>query len=216
MSQQFGNRRDFLKFTSIAFAFPIFTGCRGSTLAHKADNDILSEIKKNAITSGDQSWSGAKDAPAGVTWNATLARPNEEGELILISGTVFLADGKTPAPDTLIYLYHTDIYGHYGRGGEHRHGRYRGWMLTDSRGRYEFRTVKPASYPNSTIASHIHMTVTRRDLREDWVDSILFEGDRFITAQERIPRKGGIRAILSMDKGTDGISRGRRDIVLWT
>lgn len=216
MSQQKENRRDFLKGASIALALPLFTGCRNNTLAQQADNEILAEIRRNAITSGDLSWSGARDAPAGVTWNTTLARSNDEGEPILISGNVFLADGKTPAPDTLIYLYHTDIYGYYGRGGEHRHGRYRGWMLTDKRGRYEFRTIKPASYPNSTVASHIHMTVTRRDLREDWVDSILFEGDRFITAQERIPRKGGIRAILSMDKGSDGIARGRRDIVLWT
>ena len=216
MSHQFGNRRDFLKLASTAIALPLLTSCSWNTLAQKADSGTLAEIKKNAITSGDLSWNGARDAPEGVTWKADLPHPGEEGEPILISGTVFLADGKTPAPDTLIYLYHTDIYGYYGRGGEHRHGRYRGWMLTDKRGRYEFRSTKPASYPNSTIASHIHMTVTRQDLREDWVDSILFEGDRFITAQERIPRKGGTRAILSMEKGPDGIARGRRDIVLWS
>ena len=47
------------------------------------------------------------------------------------------ADGKRGAPNVLIYLYHTDIEGYYGRNGEHKHGRYRGWLLTDADGRYE-------------------------------------------------------------------------------
>ncbi|MEO7672867.1 MAG: hypothetical protein ABIU09_02170 [Pyrinomonadaceae bacterium] len=144
-----------------------------------------------------------------------MAPDSDKGERILVSGTVLRPDGKTPAANTLIYLYHTDIYGIYGRNGEHRHGRYRGWMLTDSRGRYEFESIKPASYPNSTIASHIHITLTTESLKEDWVDSILFEGDRFITEQERVVRKGGFDPVLKFVRGSDGISRGVRDIQLW-
>lgn len=64
-------------------------------------------------------------------------------------------------------------------------------MLTDQRGRYEFETIMPASYPDSTIAKHIHMTVTGRNRTEDSIDSILFEGDKFLTAQDRAIRKGG-------------------------
>jgi protocatechuate 3,4-dioxygenase, beta subunit len=135
---------------------------------------------------------------------------------MLISGTVYQPDGKTPAPNTLMYLYHTDIYGHYGKGSEPRHGRYRGWMLTDEKGRYEFSSIRPASYPDSTISAHVHMTITTKDMREDWVDSILFEGDRFITTRERSQiGKGGFNPILNMEKGADGVMRGVRDIQLW-
>ena len=87
-------------------------------------------------------------------------------------------------------------------------------MLTDARGRYELETIMPASYPESTTAKHIHMTVTGAERKEDWIDSILFEGDRFLTASERFPRKGGFNPVLKLVKNADGISRGVRDIRL--
>jgi protocatechuate 3,4-dioxygenase beta subunit len=149
-----------------------------------------------------------------VTWRTKLSGESDKGERILISGTIYKPDGKTAAPNTLIYLYHTDVYGIYGRNGEHRHGRYRGWMLTDSNGRYEFESILPASYPNSTIAKHIHMTVTTENKREDWVDSILFDGDRFLTARDRTITRGGFDPVLKMVKGSDGMLRGVRDIRL--
>ena len=135
---------------------------------------------------------------------------------MIISGKIFQADGKTHAPNILIYLYHTDMYGIYGRRGEHKHGKFRGWLLTDEKGRYEFRSIKPASYPNSTISAHVHMTLTGKDFREDWIDSILFDGDRFITAQERnqAGRRGGFNPILKVEKDSKGILRGVRDIQL--
>ena len=129
--------------------------------------------------------------------------------------TIIKADGTTAAANTLIYLYHTDVYGIYGRAGEHRHGRYRGWMLTDDRGRYEFESILPASYPNSTIAKHIHMTLTTLDHKEESVDSILFDGDKFLTSRDREIGRGGFDPVLKMVKGTDGILRGVRDIRLW-
>jgi hypothetical protein len=59
------------------------------------------------------------------------------------------------------------------------------------------------------------MTLTGRDFEEDWVDSILFEGDRHITAAERKTRRGGFNPIVSLVKSDDGISRAARDIQLW-
>ena len=135
---------------------------------------------------------------------------------MIISGTIFKADGKTVAPNTLVYFYHTDMYGIYGRTGEHKHGKFRGWMLTDARGRYEFRSIRPASYPNSTQSQHVHMTLTGTNFREDWIDSILFEGDRFLTMRERenAGKKGGFNPIVTMEKTSTGIYSARRDIQL--
>ena len=215
MNQQGENRRDFLKRASIAaVAFPFLIGCKTDTLAQKAGNE-LSLIKKNALPVGAEGM-GAIDAPDNVSWKTALAKATDEGEPMIVSGTVFAADGKTPVPNVLIYLYHTDIYGIYGKRGEHKHGKFRSWMLTDANGKYEFRSIKPASYPNTTFAAHVHMTLTGKNFKEDWIDSILFEGDKFITAQERnqAGKKGGFNPILELEKGADGILRGVRDIQL--
>lgn len=220
MNEIIENRRNFLRRISLgAVALPFLANCQWGTFAQKtADNDILGLIKRNADSSG-QNWSGALGVPDSVSWKTLLATDADKGERMVISGTVYAPDGKTPAPNTLIYLYHTDIYGHYGNRdkGEPRHGRYRGWMLTDAKGRYEFTSIRPASYPDSTIAAHVHMTMTTTALRETSVDSILFEGDKFITARERSDvGRGGFNPILKMERGTDGLMRGIRDIQLWS
>jgi protocatechuate 3,4-dioxygenase, beta subunit len=217
-ARQTRDRRSFLKQAALAAsaAFPLLAGCRGDALAQKSESDVLSLIRRNVMPSGTEGM-GAIDAPERVLSRVVLAKDDEPGEPLIVSGTVFQPDGATPAPNILIYIYHTDAEGVYGRRGEHRHGRFRAWLLTDENGRYQFRTIKPASYPNSTISSHIHMTITGENFREDWIDSILFEGDRFITAQERsrAGRKGGFNPILKLEKGADGRMHGTRDIRLW-
>ncbi len=216
MAQNITDRRDFLKSALIAAAaFPVLAGCKVETLAQKADTK-LALIKKNAQGVGVEGM-GAIDAPANVTWQTAFKIVPDDGEPMIISGTVYKPDGKTVAPDTLIYFYHTDKYGIYGRSGQHKHGRFRGWMLTDARGRYEFASIRPASYPNSTQSQHVHMTVTAEDRKEDWIDSILFEGDKFLTVRERdmAGRKGGFNNIVKLVRAEDGIMRGVRDIQLW-
>jgi protocatechuate 3,4-dioxygenase beta subunit len=214
------SRRDFLKRATVAtVAFPLLINCKSDASAQKSSEDILSLIKKNASQAeGAGEWNGAKDAPKDVSWRTILSKDSDKGEKILISGTVYQADGKTPAPNVLIYLYHTDIEGFYGRRGDaHRHGRYRGWMLTDEKGRYEFQTIKPAPYPERRFAAHIHFTLTTATMREDWIDSILFEGDALISQQERnqAGKKGGFNPIVTLEKSTSGIWTARRDIQLW-
>ena len=209
-------RRDFLAMASLAVVSPLVFGCRPDTAAQDVNDKLMARLKANAIKDPNCSWCGARDVPDDVGWRTKLASAEDKGDRIVISGTVYKVDGKTPAPAMLIYLYHTDIYGIYGRSGQHRHGRYRGWMLTDDHGRYEFESIIPASYPNSTIAKHIHMTVTGVDLREDYVDSILFEGDRFLTAADRTIRRGGFDPVLKTVPGGDGVSRAVRNIRLWS
>ncbi len=207
-------RRDFLKQASLALTLPLIFGCGNYGQAQVSGSDLLGGLRANAISDPNCGGCGARDVPTNVSWRTKLAPASDKGERILINGTVYGPDGRSPVADTLIYLYHTDIYGIYGRNAEHKHGRYRGWMLTDERGRYEFESIMPASYPDSTIAKHIHMTVTGLDKKEDSIDLILFEGDRFLTASERIPRKGGFDPVLKLVKNSDGISRGVRDIRL--
>lgn len=211
------NRRSFLKRAAVAaFAVPFIVGCRDIN-AGVNELDELSLIKANANRSPEVNWCGAIDAPNDVSWKTVLSKKSDRDEPMIISGTVFEPDAKTPAPNILIYFYHTDAEGYYGRGnGEARHGHFRGWMLTNARGRYEFRSIRPASYPNKTFAAHVHMTITSKTLKENSVDSILFEGDKFLTQQDRdqAGRKGGFNPILKLEKDAGGIWHGTRNIQL--
>ena len=210
-------RREFLKRAIVAAsALPLLAACGDDAAAQRTDT-ILDSIKRNALPDPNGSWNGAVSAPADVSWRTVLSEEKDKGEPMEISGVVYQTDGKTPAPNTLIYLYHTDFEGYYGRGsGVHRHGKYRGWMMTDKDGKYAFRTIKPAPYPENRFAAHIHMTVTTAKAKEDWIDSILFEGDRLISSQERAQagRRGGFNPILSFEKGEGGLLRATRNIQL--
>lgn len=218
MSRYCEDRREFLKRALItASAMPLLLNCGGDAVAQKTDGTILDSIKQIAIQDANGAWNGAISAPSNVTSRILLSSESDKGDPIEISGTVYRPDGKTPAPNTLIYLYHTDFEGYYGRGnGAHRHGKYRGWMLTGPDGKYAFRTIKPAPYPENRFAAHIHMTLTTSTMKEDWVDSILFEGDRLISARERSEagRKGGFNPILSFEKRSDGLMHAVRDLKL--
>lgn len=209
-------RRDFIRNALVtAAALPLLVNCEGSTLAGGAKPGVLDLIRKNAQPRGAEAM-GAIEVPDNVSWRTAFATSKDDGEAMIISGTVYKPDGKTVAPNTLIYFYHTDKYGIYGRDGQPKHGRFRGWMLTDKQGRYEFASIRPASYPNSTQSQHVHMTVTTTSSREDWIDSILFEGDKFLTQRERewSGKRGGFNPIIQLTPGQDGILRGVRDIQL--
>ena len=216
MNKQIEDRRDFLKHASMAaIAFPFLISCKTNTLAQKTENE-LSLIKKNAMPYGTEA-RGAIDAPDDVSWKTVLSKKSDKDERMIISGTIFQPDGKTPAPNILIYFYHTDSEGYYGRRGEVRDGHFRGWMLTGANGKYEFRSIKPAPYPNRTEAAHVHMTLTGKSFTEDSINAILFEGDKFIKEQERnsVGKWGEFIPILKLEKGADGILRGTRDFKLW-
>jgi len=144
----------------------------------------------------------------------TLPDFDEEGPKLEISGIVYQSDGKTPAKDVIIYVYHTDQTGHYSTRGNDpdsyrdgwgkRHGYIRGWMKTDKNGYYQFYTLRPAPYPGRTAPAHIHVTVKEPDKNEYWIDEYLFDDDPLLTKEERQrqEKRGGKGIIeLVQDKG---------------
>lgn len=165
-------------------------------------------------------WTGAVEAPKNVTWKTRLDGPEEAGDPLIVTGTVFKPDGKTPAPGVLIYVYHTDHTGHYSRGSGNgngpRHGKLRGWMLTGADGKYEFRTVRAAPYPGRTAEAHIHVTLTADGFPEHWTDEFLFHGDPLIPAriQAKSDGLGKFAFVMKLHKGDDGVWHGHRDLRL--
>jgi protocatechuate 3,4-dioxygenase beta subunit len=127
---------------------------------------------------------GASGPCAHATSVATLAGPEEPGERLVVTGTVFAPDGVTPAAGVFLYVYNTDATGRYARE-KGAPPRLRGWMKTGPDGRYEYRTIRPASYPGRTIAAHVHTQLWGGGYPPQWNTDLLFEGDPYITAKER-------------------------------
>lgn len=169
----------------------------------------------------DCEYCGAPDAPpvSELSRRAVIAPPGEPGERLVVSGVVYEPDGRTPAAGVMMYLWHTDATGVYPRssdqrGNARRHGRLRGWLITDAQGRYQIETIKPAPYPNDTMAAHIHATLTRDGHSERWIEDFVFEGDPFVTEREaRASREAGrFGPVLTPARGENGVLGAERDI----
>ena len=150
----------------------------------------------------------------------TLPDFNDAGIRIKVTGTIYLNDGKTPAKDAILYVYHTDQKGIYATkngatGWAKRHGYIRGWIKTDVDGKYTFYTLKPGIYPNRSSPAHIHATIMEPDGKYYWLGSYHFEGDTLLTKKEIDPElpRGGSSGLLTLRK--EGMLLvGRRDIIL--
>ena len=129
-----------------------------------------------------------------------------QNQKIHISGTVYKADGRTPAPGIILYVYHTDSKGIYPKKGNEtgwarRHGYLRGWLKTDAQARYLIKTIRPASYPDSRIEAHIHCIVKEPSMNEYYIHDFLFEDDPYLKEDEKSnPNKPGGNGVLTLRK----------------
>lgn len=166
-------------------------------------------------------WCGANEAPLNVRWETTIADEHVEGERLILEGTVYNTDGHTPAKNVIVYAYHTNKNGLYEKKGNEtgngvRHGFLRGWVITDSDGKYRFHTIKPAPYPSRSEPAHVHMTLMGEQFDEYWLDATWFKGDSLITDAllRNLSRTGGFSNIIALTKNESGIWVGNRDIIL--
>lgn len=127
------------------------------------------------------------DMPNAINSIDTSAAWYEKGQRLMINGTVKKLDGVTPAKDILIYYWHTDDRGYYSPSANQnerskRHGHLRGWVKTDTNGKYFIYTIKPGAYPNDSIPSHIHVLVKEADVQKEYyIDDLVFNGDEYLT-----------------------------------
>ena len=121
-----------------------------------------------------------------------FARPGESamGERIIVHGRVLEERGKG-VPGVLLEFWQANAGGRY----RHRNDTYIapidpnfggcGRMLTDERGYYFFRTIKPGAYPfrnriNSWRPAHIHFSVFGSGFAQRLITQMYFEGDPLI------------------------------------
>ncbi len=150
----------------------------------------------------------------------TLPGFAESDNKIKITGIIYQQDRKTPAKDVILYIYHTNEEGIYkANSGEtgwgRRHGSTRGWIKTDSDGRYSFYTYKAGAYPNGGIAAHIHPVILEPDEKYYYIEDYYFEGDKFLTEKEINPinPRGGTSGVLTLTENGN-LWIGERDIIL--
>jgi catechol 1,2-dioxygenase len=137
--------------------------------------------------------------------------PARRGTPLILTGTVYAEDCRTPLAGAIIEVWQTDSRGVYGpgdRSGNPRCCYLQGTLETDSSGRYTIETIRPGHYGRR--AAHIHLNVHYRDAR-GVLTEVLFAGDPYLTSAE--PGAEVIR--LRKESGPEGkLLRGKFDIVL--
>jgi protocatechuate 3,4-dioxygenase beta subunit len=139
----------------------------------------------------------------------TSAGWTQKGQKLLITGTIFKLDGKTPAPNVILYYYHTDINGYYANkeGLDQRvvrHGYIRSWVKSDETGKYAIYTVRPAPYPNEDMPAHIHPSIKEPNIdKEYYIDEFVFDDDRLLTTAKRkvLENRGGSGILRVLNSG---------------
>lgn len=119
-----------------------------------------------------------RSRPANVPTVGRIAPASEPGTPLVVHGRVFKSDGVTPAPDVVVFGYHTDRTGVYNSGPGWR---LYGWAKSDNDGRFEFRTIRPGSYPRGRNPAHIHVTIDGPGLPRRWTNEVEFLDDPYLT-----------------------------------
>ncbi|MBL8822717.1 MAG: hypothetical protein JNJ77_09035 [Planctomycetia bacterium] len=123
----------------------------------------------------------------------TMVTEKEPGEKFLFEGVVKDVQGQ-PISGALIYLYHTSAKGWYsdkaahitGNGGDFQHARLFTYLKTDDKGRYSFRSIRPASYPQTDLPQHVHVAISKPGILQELLHTeIQFEDDPMLTAEKR-------------------------------
>ena len=139
----------------------------------------------------DQEWlrmwnEAQKHKPAQLTTNGRIAAEGEPGTPMAIHGRILLPDGKSPAPNVIVFAYQTDADGIYsGPGKPGWPWRLQGWAVTGADGRFELRTIRPAPYPGRSIPAHVHLSLQTQGYGRQWTEELRFVDDKFVTADER-------------------------------
>jgi len=198
----------------VAF-FLSLNACSQSTKKQNPD------LKTSVTNKEKPSWSGTFEVPENASWRTIIPPNGELGEKLIISGTVYLPDGRTPAKDVIIYVHHTNSKGIYPKKGTEKgngkyHGYLRGWMKTNANGKYEFETIRPAPYQSHDgEPAHIHYNIEAPNYPEYWLTGLWFSDDPRVTAyKDKTERDGGFTNITTLSIDENNVLRGTRNIIL--
>jgi catechol 1,2-dioxygenase len=163
----------------------------------------------------------------GAPAQTKLAGPDEPGDRLIVSGTVYSSDCRTPLPRALVEVWQANQAGLYdtnkpGNFTELTTFHLRGLLLTNEKGEYEIETIMPGRYPippglpglekyaGLTRPAHIHFRVMEA-LHIPLTTQLYFKGDPFMAGDPWARHKPS----LAIDVKQEGKQlRGVFDIVL--
>ncbi|MDO8550680.1 MAG: hypothetical protein Q7S39_11100 [Ignavibacteria bacterium] len=147
----------------------------------------------------------------GEEWKTIITDENVKGDRMVVTGTVYETDGKTPTEGITVYVYHTGANGVYGKDDDLLDGT----MITNSKGLYEYHTIKPGAYPEGSNPAHVHYKITGKGYPEQWFE-LRFNGDKYLKESDykKEEGKGSFSQIQKLEKGKDGVLGCRMDIKL--
>ena len=160
---------------------------------------------------------GSCAQPSVLSWRTSVTGPHEPGLPIEVSGVIYREEDHNPAAGAVLFVFQTDASGRYnpevsGYRGE-VNPRLRGWMKTNSDGRYEFTSIKPGQY-SGPIHIHAHLYAAGRP--EWFIREFLFADDPLISAKERaeFAQYGRFSPMLTLRPNGEGVLVGKRDIMM--
>ena len=133
--------RKLLHLLSALLLTSFIASCNGQTRQNKQKTNPADSVG-GAFENREFTYYGI---PKTISPTDTSSGWKQNGQKLLLTGTVYQIDGKTPAPNVLLYYYHTNTDGKYlNKPEESRsmppnelgqtHGYIRGWVKSDSLG----------------------------------------------------------------------------------
>jgi len=140
-----------------------------------------------------------------------LAGPEEPGEWIEVDGRTIDAAGA-PVAGAVVRLFAADAEGRYHPVLEgERVPRIFGTVVSDEKGRFGFRTVRPGPYPGTRNARHVHVAARAGELRLAAPGYVVFDDDPLLAEPQNAEQRG---EALRIRMPADGSARGTLDLPL--
>ncbi len=134
----------------------------------------------------------------------TIPGFDTKSDKLKVTGTVYLADGTTPAKGVIVYIEQADEFGNFElkKHNDKRYVENRGWIKTDANGNYTFYTYVPGGDRRYRMLQQLFVSVKAPNSVEQNIESFLFNDDPLLTKQcrKKINKKGDPSRILSPKK----------------
>ncbi len=172
---------------------------------------------------GNLSWNGKNyegDTPTttdilgpfyrpGAPLRTNLRLDNSNGKPIVLKGTIYKVDGKTPIKNALVEIWHCDVHEVYDNTSDEY--RYRGGQITKGNGNYEFKSILPVPYKatpgdeSSWRPAHIHLRISVPE-QQDLITQIYFKGDKYVDTDTWASAPQAVNRILTISENALGES----------
>ena len=145
----------------------------------------------------------------GAPLRTNLILPNSKGTPVVLRGTIFKEDGKTPINNALVEIWHCDENEIYDNASDEY--KYRGGQKTKRDGKYAFTSILPVPYKadpkdeSSWRPAHIHLRVSVPN-QQDLITQIYFKGGKYVETDKWASSPKAVNRILNISENKSGES----------